>query len=93
MLYEVITYAADMLHPSEMAQSIVWERFSSAYLSPESLQLSHRIQKLREALAHRPRFPETHSYQSFVAATRNKFSELEKEFPFLNFDEELQNLC
>ena len=42
-------YAEDMVHPSEVAVQYVWERFSSACFSAETLQIIEESENIRRA--------------------------------------------
>lgn len=58
-------YAEDMVHPSEVAVQYVWERFSSACFSPETLQIIEESENIRRALAHKPFHPDSEEYKRF----------------------------
>lgn len=47
-------FADDMIHPSATAIAYVWERFSQAYFTPETLALLPEIDKKNKQAAHRP---------------------------------------
>ncbi|MDR3327224.1 MAG: GSCFA domain-containing protein [Prevotellaceae bacterium] len=47
-------YAEDMLHPSDFAQKIIWQRFADACFTDETKALLPQIEKQNKMLAHRP---------------------------------------
>lgn len=46
-------YAPDLLHPSEMGEQYIWEKFADAYFRPETHALLKKIQQINTSLAHR----------------------------------------
>lgn len=46
-------YAADMLHPSEVACDYIFERFADAFFTPETLQLAGECRKVALLCRHR----------------------------------------
>ncbi|NDV46842.1 GSCFA domain protein [Paludibacter sp. 221] len=76
-------YAPDMLHPSDVAVSYIWERFSDAYFSEETLAVKKRVEQLKADLSHRPLHPEADAYKKFLEAIDNKREKLVKDYPFL----------
>lgn len=60
--YEIITddlrdyrfYADDLLHPSSLAVTYVWEKFCKRYLSERSRQILAEGEKITKAMNHRP---------------------------------------
>lgn len=47
-------YADDLLHPSSMAEEIIWHRFQQVLMSPQTCDLIARNEKLARQQAHRP---------------------------------------
>lgn len=45
-------YADDMIHPSKLTQSIVWQRFSEAFFTEPTLESLPKIEKLHKMLNH-----------------------------------------
>jgi hypothetical protein len=78
-------YAADMIHPSELAVDYVWQYFSASFFSEDTRRLNERIEKLRAAALHRPFHAGTAQHRAFVGAQLELVSALEREFGFLDF--------
>lgn len=68
-------YADDMMHPSDMAISYIWERFSETYFSAETYKIVSEWQSIRRALNHRPLNQNGTEYKNFLQQT---FTNLEK---------------
>jgi len=81
-------YASDMLHPSEAAQELIWEKFSGSLMDEESISLMNNVERIVKSVKHKPRFPNTASYQKFLKKTLNNISLLEKEHIYINFSKE-----
>ena len=65
-------YAADMVHPSEVAVRVVWERLKGECMTETLRHYLVEYEPLRRALAHRPLDPDSPQYQSFIAETEQK---------------------
>ena len=85
-------YAADRFHPSEEAQEILWERFSSAFLTEEARSILKNVQSILTSVKHKPRFISTGAYHEFQMKILRKADELSNKYPFLDFSEELSQL-
>ena len=81
-------YAADMAHPSEVAEAYVWECFSQHCLTPEALQLMHSCEEIGKALAHKPLHPESDEYKRFLEQIVLKIERLTEKYPYLDFKNE-----
>lgn len=85
-------YKEDMIHPSNQAIDYVWEKFADTYFNNKTQQLNQRIEKLQQAVNHRPFNFESESHQKFVKEQIHQMELLCKEFPFLNFEEEIYQI-
>lgn len=81
-------FAADMVHPSEMAIDYIFEKFGQSYFSSETMQLNEEILELTKACNHRPVNPDSVAHQKFQQNIIAKINLLEKEYTFLSFAEE-----
>jgi hypothetical protein len=69
-------YKKDMLHPSEVAEDYIWEKFTKTYLSAEALQLLAKWNKLSLAVQHKPFQVQSEAHQRFVKDSLVKLKEL-----------------
>ena len=69
-------YAADMLHPSPVAQDYIWQRLTDAYLDEEAQTFLIRWTKIRQALEHRPFRPDSPAHRKFLANTLTQLKQL-----------------
>jgi len=77
-------YAADMLHPSEVAVDYIWKRFGETYFSEETVELKRRCEQLRADLSHRLIHPDSKESLFFVNSVERKRVMLCNEYPFLS---------
>ncbi|MBX2959086.1 MAG: GSCFA domain-containing protein [Flavobacteriales bacterium] len=85
-------YKEDMIHPTPQAINYVWDKFASTYFNEQTTQLNQRIEKLQQAALHRPFNFESESHQQFIKQQVLQMQQLEKEFPFLIFEEEIYQI-
>ncbi len=82
-------YADDMLHPSAVAEDYIWEKFGEAFFDSHTLTLVKRWGKIRQALAHRPFYPESEAHQQFL---RKLLKDLEKIGKEIEVSEEIHQI-
>lgn len=69
-------YKPDMIHPSEVAEEYIWQKFVDQYFDDDLKQFILKWKDLRSALNHRPFHPGSPSHQKFIAETIRKLEEL-----------------
>ncbi len=69
-------YAADMLHPSLVAENYLWQRLTDTYLDEKAQQFLIRWTKIRQALEHRPFRPDSPAHRKFLANTLEQLKQL-----------------
>jgi hypothetical protein len=85
-------YEEDMIHPNSQMTGYIWEKFSQAYFSNETLRAMKDIAKLKSALKHRPFQPGTPKHIEFLNSQLEFIQTLKKNYPFLDFSEEETSL-
>jgi len=73
-------YNDDMVHPSAVAVNYVWDKFCDYAVSNNSQKLMTDINKITQAINHRPFNPETEAHQKFLKKTLRKMKTLEEKF-------------
>ncbi len=66
-------YADDMLHPSSLTQSIIWQRFSSVFFTEETLEMMPKIDKLNKMMGHKILKP--HSSEATTLAQKISYAQ------------------
>ena len=82
-------YETDMIHPSEVAEDYIWEKFCEKYFEPSTLQFFNEWTEIRKALAHRPFHPEGNAHQDFL---KNTMVRLEAVAPIVDVAEEISQI-
>jgi len=59
-------YAEDMLHPSSLATSYIWDHFTETYFSKQTKEMAKQVQQVRKAMDHRPFHPDEAAYRRFA---------------------------
>lgn len=73
-------YAADMLHPSELALEHIWGAFSRAYLTAPALERVAAVEAVRRAASHRPMDSGSGELGQFARAQLRKVDEIERRW-------------
>jgi hypothetical protein len=69
-------YQPDMIHPNEVAEEYIWQKFSDAFLNPETRQFMKEWADVRKALSHRPYEPDAAAHRPFLERTLQKLEQL-----------------
>lgn len=77
-------YASDMVHMNEVAVSYIREKVESAFIDQEDRKIAREIEKLRQALEHRPLNAEGDDYQLFIEKQMEKTLQLKDKFNYLD---------
>jgi UDP-3-O-[3-hydroxymyristoyl] glucosamine N-acyltransferase len=75
----------DMVHPSPLAVTYVWERFSAAMFTDETMRVVPEIESINRALEHRPLHPDSDKYKHFLEQTQAKITAIKKLYPSISF--------
>lgn len=84
-------YAADMLHPSDVAVNYIWQAFQATYFDDRSTQAIARCERVVKRLHHRPMSAAKESVERFNADTRQVVQNLIKEYPYLENNKDLND--
>lgn len=96
--YELLTddlrdyrfYAADMLHPSEVAVTYIWECFVKSYFPEETRRFMQEWEEIIKALNHKPFDPGSENYKSFLMQNVLKIKRVKEKYPYLDVENELE---
>lgn len=62
-------YEKDLIHPNEVAQDYIWQKFTESFFDPETIKFMEYWTKVRQAFEHRPFHPESEKHQAFLRKT------------------------
>ncbi len=82
-------YAADMVHPSDVAVDYIWEKFAEYAMTSDTAALMPRIEKLTKAMGHRVMNPGSAADRAFREKMRLYAEKLQNELPEIDFSAEL----
>ncbi len=85
-------YADDMLHPSNLAQEYIWERFVEAYFSDETHNIIAHWQKIQQSLSHKPQNVSSIAYKKFLHRTIKDLQAFENRYTFISCSSEKNHL-
>ncbi len=78
-------YSEDMLHPNKTAIEIIWQKFSTVWISSETESLQKEIASIQNGLLHRPFNPTSAEHHHFFEKLEQKISSITKQFPHIQF--------
>jgi len=84
-------YKEDMIHPNEVAEKYIWQKFTEAYMENRTRTTLDKIQEIITAIHHRPFNPGSTAYKQFLLQTLAKAKELSHDIDFSEEIELLQN--
>ena len=61
-------YAADMLHPSEVAEDYIWDKFARDYFNSDFGRFRKEWAAVRQSLGHRPLHAAAPEHRQFLEA-------------------------
>jgi hypothetical protein len=85
-------YADDLFHPNQLGIDYIWLKFRNTFVSEKAIEISEKIDKLNKALAHKPFYPNTLAYKSFIDNNLKLIKDLELLVPGILFKEEVELL-
>jgi hypothetical protein len=84
-------YKADLIHPTEVAEDYIWEKFRDAYFDAAFQQFTADWDKIRQALAHRPFQPASAAHQQFLHRTLAQLGQLHHQVDCRTEIEQVKN--
>jgi hypothetical protein len=69
-------YASDMLHPSEVAEDYIWEKFARAYFDADFGRFRKEWAAVLQSLGHRPLHEGAPEHRQFLESTRERLEQL-----------------
>ncbi|MEM6272053.1 MAG: GSCFA domain-containing protein [Bacteroidota bacterium] len=69
-------YREDLMHPTELAERYIWEKFSTAFIAPSAQKLVSKWEEVQRDLAHHPSEVAGDAYQTFLKKVSHKIEAL-----------------
>lgn len=80
-------YKEDMIHPTNLAENYIWEKFTEAFMDETTRKHIQQWEKLKKALEHKPFQPESEAYKKFLKETETQLKQLGQ---YLNLSKEIK---
>lgn len=80
-------YDEDMMHPSSFAIDYIWHLFGNTFFSVDTTKINKEWEQIRKAIEHRPLYPGTEAYNTFVKDTRRKLEAFRRRYPWISCDD------
>lgn len=77
-------YAEDMIHPSSTAINYIWERFATAWITEEAMQLMKQVDSVQKRRQHKPFHPNSATHQEFLKKLSKDIESLQDKLPHLS---------
>ena len=81
-------YSEDMLHISPVAVDYIFDRFCSAIISKQVLNITKKVVKIRKSIEHRPVNAKSTEYKKFLMSNLEEINHLSSAFPEIDFSPE-----
>ncbi len=85
-------YAADMIHPNEQAIDYIWQQFEQTCMAASAQKIIGSIEKVMQALQHRPRNPQSAAHKNFLAEQLKSINTILAQEPSVDFSEEMKQI-
>ena len=82
-------YKSDLLHPTEVAEDYIWEKFSERYFDKETRGTMKEWNAIQSAVRHKPFHPASAQHQQFLKDTLKKLERIQTK---LNVDAEINEV-
>ena len=82
-------YAEDMVHPSKLAVDYIWNIFSDSLFSDKTKNLVKDVEKIADAMNHRPFNPNSTAHLKFKDSIFSRTLKLQETYPQMDMSREL----
>lgn len=72
-------FAKDMIHPTQVAEDYIWDKFTQTFMSETTLSFLKKWQKIHQSLNHRAFHPSSDTHQQFLKKLLNKLKEIQHQ--------------
>jgi hypothetical protein len=79
-------YNSDLVHLNDIAVTLIREKFAEVFIDQEDQIIAAEIEKLRQALDHRPINSANDEYQNFIGKQIEKILQLKDKYNYLDLD-------
>lgn len=78
-------YKEDMIHPNNIAVSIIWEAFKKTWISSDTESIQKEVISIQSGLKHKPFNPNSKENLLFLKALKSKIEVIKKKISHIKF--------
>jgi hypothetical protein len=75
-------YKEDLIHPNEIAEDYIWQRFKKTWIDPKAFPLIDDFEKIRKDLAHKAFNPDSPAHMKFLDNLQKRIESYKGKFDF-----------
>lgn len=83
-------YAEDLVHPNDLAVNYIWEKFQKVFINESEFDLMKKVQKIMNAVNHKPFNAEGEEYKRFVKTSLDQIKEIQNQQNAIDFVTEIE---
>ncbi len=78
-------YKDDFIHPNTLAINYIWQKFSESYIDKKAIPVMHKIDKIRQGLAHKSFNPDSPQDINRMHKLQADILNIKAKFPWITF--------
>ena len=78
-------YAADLVHPNELAVDYIWEKFMQVWIAEDAHKDMQEVDAIRRGMAHKSHYPESEKHRKFLQSMEMRAERIRERYPFMQF--------
>jgi len=86
-------YAEDLIHPSFLAEELIWNDFIKYCFTREAANEISDVEEVMKSVEHRPLHTDSDEYKRFLNKLLLKINQLKEKYPYLDVSKELNKSC
>jgi lysophospholipase L1-like esterase len=78
-------YAEDLLHPSSLAITYIWEKFKTVWIDQKAFGLMEKVDAIQKRRSHHPFNEASEKHQQFLEKLNSDILAIQKQYPHISF--------
>ncbi|MDW5287588.1 GSCFA domain-containing protein [Formosa sp. PL04] len=78
-------YAADLIHPNQMAVDYIWEKFQASWFASTTVPIMKDVHVIQSGLKHKPFNEFSENHQKFLKDLNKKITNIQKKIDWISF--------
>jgi hypothetical protein len=84
-------YGNDMVHPSQLAEDYIWEKFTHSFIGDTDARIDRQIESIHRSLAHKPFNPYSTAHREFLEKLLHTVEQMPAHLDFTTEKELIHN--